>query len=372
MADNTYIISAVRTPVAPRMGMLAEVEAHELGIAAAGACLDRSGIAPEMVDEIIVGNIVGQGGNPARLIALGLNLDRRVAGLTIDRQCVSGLDAILLASSIIRAGEAEIVLAGGTESYSRRPICYMANQYGQDDHPFTKPPFTPWEDTDPQMYDAAASLASEYKITREQQDMWTVNSHRKAMASRQTMEPELVLPIQSAKLYDSYTRKLTLETCARAKIISGTITIANTSVEADGAAFCLVVSERIARNLEIKSARILRGCTVGGDPELPGYVPVHAINQTLHDVQLSRDKLSIVEIMEAYAAQAIVCVREVGLNKEITNICGGSLSRGHPAGASGAILAVRLFHELIKRNGFGIASLAAGGGLGTSLLLYVR
>ena len=371
MADSTYIISAVRTPVAPRMGMLAEVEAHVLGIAAAGACIERSDIKAEMVDEIIVGNIVGQGGNPARLIALGLNLDRRVAGLTIDRQCVSGLDAILLASSIIKAGEADIVLAGGTESYSRRPVCYMVNQNGHDEHPFTKPPFTPWEDTDPQMYDAAASLACKYKITREEQDMWTVNSHRKAMISRQEMVSELVLPIQSAKLYDSYTRKLTLETCARAKIISGTITIANTSVEADGAAFCLVVSERIAQKYGINSVRILSGCTVGGDPELPGCVPVHAINQTINDAQLTKDKLSIVEVMEAYAAQVIVCVREVGLNKEITNIGGGSLARGHPVGASGAILAVRLFHELIKRNGFGIASLAAGGGLGTSLLLYV-
>lgn len=366
---RSYIAAAFRSAVAPRGGGLSHLDLHQLGAPVMLACLERAGLGPQDVDEVIVGNALGAGGNPARLLALAAGLPQTVAGLTIDRQCCSGLDAILLADALIVSGRAEVILAGGVESYSRRPLRQKTFANGAPPLPYDRPPFAPWADRDPEMADAADALAQALGITRRAQDDWAVHSHQKARLAQDRMRDEIV-EIDGVG-QDSFTRDLTQGLCARAGRISGDITTANTSVAADAAAFCLVVSDRIAQRLTGPMAAIAGGATLGDRPERPGIAPVAAIKKALARAGLSPDDLIAAEIMEAFAAQAIACVTGAAINPAIANLGGGSLARGHPIGASGAINAVRLFHQMTGRQGSGVAAIAAAGGLGTALVLTV-
>ena len=369
MKSSAYIIGAKRTPVAPRNGEHRNLEIFQLGTAAVAGALDDAGIQPRDVEEIVVGNALGSGGNPARLIALASGLPEEIAGLSTDRQCCSGLDAIILAEAIVAGGHCEVVLAGGAESYSRSPLRASAPINGGTPEPYDQARFTPWPDRDPNMAAAADTLAGILDISRECQDSWTVNSHAKAIGARGRLRAEICLTPKSDLEFDSYTRKLTHALCKRAKVISGTITVANTSVAADAAAFCVVASERFARKSGRRAYRIVSGKTLGGDPLLPGLAPVAAIESALHQGGMTASALSAAEIMEAYAAQAIACARKSQIDPAIINLGGGSLARGHPIGASGAVLAVRLINELRSRGGYGLAAIAAAGGLGTALVL---
>ncbi|SLN20147.1 Putative acetyl-CoA C-acetyltransferase YhfS [Roseovarius gaetbuli] len=364
---HSYIVAAKRSAVVPLNGAFAHLEFLDIAAPVIRACLVGCGLAPEKVGEVIVGNALGAGGNPARLCALAAGLPEQVAGLSIDRQCASGLDALNLADAMIRSGQAEIVVVGGAESYSRRPERARTFADGRPALPYAQARFTPWPDRDPDMHVAADALATEHGITRAAQDAWAVQSHDRALKARARLARELVTIGGITK--DPFTRALSPGLCARSRAMVGTITPANTSVAADGAAFCVVVSERIARCLDAPAVRIIGGCTLGGCPDLPGLAPVAAIKALLDRANITPDHLTVAEIMEAYAAQAIACVTESGLNPEIVNPGGGSLARGHPIGASGAINAVRLYHELVARGGIGIAAIAAAGGIGTALLL---
>ncbi|MDU9006691.1 thiolase family protein [Sedimentitalea todarodis] len=365
--NRSFILSAARSAVVPRGGRFSHLSLQELAKPVLLDCLVRSGVGAGDVDEIIVGNALGAGGNPARLISLAAGFGEHVAGMTIDRQCCSGLDAIILADAMIRSGQARIVVAGGVESYSRRPLRAQTFPDGRPPAPYDQPPFTPWPERDPDMAVAAAHLANELGISREEQDAWAVTSHQKALASRARLTEEIV-PIETVEK-DTFTRNLTQKTCARATPIAGSITAANTSVAADAAAFCVVTSQDVAGSVQCDSVEVVAGRTVGGQPDRPGITPVAAIQQVLLDEGLSPGDIDVVEVMEAFAAQAIACVSQSGLQSERTNLGGGSLARGHPIGASGAINAVRLYHELLRSGGNGIAAIAAAGGLGTALLL---
>ena len=365
----SVIVAARRTAVAPAGGAFRALAFHELAAPVLLACLADAGLDRGRVDEVIVGNALGAGGNPARLCALAAGLPQGVAGLSVDRQCVSGLDAILLADALIRGGTAEVILVGGVESTSRRPLRYHTHADGRPPTPYDQAPFTPWSDRDPAMADAADHLGRTLKISRDAQDRWAVESHAKARDARDRMQREIV-PV-AGLAQDAFTRNLSLQTCARAAPISGTITAANTAVGADAAAFVLVVSDRIAQDLRRPSASIVGGCTLGGAPDLPGLAPVAAIDRTLRKAGLGPADIALAEIMEAYAVQAIACAQGADLDPARVNIGGGALARGHPIGASGAINAVRLFHDLQARGGQGLAAIAAAGGLGTALLLEV-
>lgn len=364
---SSFIIAAKRTAVAPRGGALSRQELHQLGAPVVQACLAQAGIAPDEVDELIAGNALGAGGNPARLVALAAGLPETVAGLSIDRQCCGGLDALLLADAMIRSGQAQIVVAGGVESYSRRPLRFRTAPDGGGALAYDQPPFVPWPDRDPDMAVAADQLSREMNITGGEQMAWAVESHRKALSARDQLTAETVPVAETAQ--DSFARALTPALCARAKTITGTITAANAAVAADAAAFCVVVSEDVAARLGRFAVRVVGGRTMGDRPELPGLAPVAALNAVLQTHGCAPETLSVAEIMEAYAVQAIACVQGAGINPAITNPGGGALARGHPIGASGAILAVRLYRELQARAGHGVAAIAAAGGLGTALLL---
>lgn len=361
------ICAARRSIVAPRGGALSEYEIHELAAPVLRACLDDAGIPPDQVDEVILSNAMGGGGNPARMAALAAGLPERVAGLSIDRQCVGGLDAIRQAQALIASGQAQVVLAGGSESYSRAPLRMRLRGHGPPE-PYHRPPFAPWPDRDPDMAEAADALADQLDISRADQDDWAISSHAKARAAQAGLRHEFVALDPDHDRADHFTRTLTPRLCARAPVVSGNITTANMAVAADAAAFVLVISQEVARRLSAPMLRIGIGATLGAAPELPGLAPVVAIRHVLSAQGVTPGDLASAEVMEAFAAQAIACVRETGLPPAIVNRHGGALARGHPVGASGAILAVRLYHQLAGQGGVGLAAIAAAGGLGTAVL----
>ncbi|WP_323008040.1 thiolase family protein [Pseudorhodobacter sp.] len=355
--SSAFIIAARRSPVMPLGGAFARMAVHQLAAPVMRACLADAGIESGRVDEVILSNALGAGGNPARVAALAAGLPERVAGLSIDRQCAGGLDAVILARALVESGAAEVVLAGGAESYSRRPLRLRTDPDGGAPVPYDAPPFTPWPTRDPGMHSAAAALATRLGVPRAVQDAFAVASHARAMTA---LHPEIVAISGLAR--DGFTRAMTPALAARAKTIEGSITVANAAVAADGAAFCLVVSARIAASAA-RSLRILGGATVGGCPQEPGLAPLGAIARVLPPRLL----LARSEIMEAYAIQAIACIQGAGLDPARVNIGGGALARGHPIGASGAVLVARLFADL--DSGFGLCAIAAAGGVGSALLL---
>ncbi len=361
---TAWITAAFRSPVAPRGGALARLHAHDLAAPLVGPCLAAGGIETDLVDELILSNVLGEGGNPARLAALAAGLPERVAGLTIDRQCAGGLDAILLAAALVESGQAAAVLAGGSESYSRRPLRLRTDPSGGGPVAYDQARFTPWPDRDPDMAEAAATLAERLGITRAEQEAWAVASHAKALAARERLWAEIV-PL-AGQTDDAFTRRLTAATAARAQSIAGSITAATAAVAADGAALCLVVSDRLMRRAP-RALRILGGITLGARPEEPGLAPIPAIAACLAKCGVTPQQIAQAEIMEAYAVQAMACISGAGLDPGRVNPNGGALARGHPVGASGAILATRLFHDL--GGGIGLAAIAAAGGIGSALLL---
>ncbi len=364
---TAFIAAACRSPVAPRDGALAHLLPHQLATPVLHAVLRHAGLTADHVDEIIVSSALGAGGNPARSVALAAGLPDRIAGLSIDRQCAGGMDALLLARQMILSGGADVVIAGGVESYSRQPLRAHVFADGRAPEPYTQAPFTPWPERDPDMAQAAAALATSQNITRADQDAWAISSHAKAIAHHPSTQE--ITPI-AGLVSDSFTRHLSPALCARAKQITGSITSANAAVAADGAAFCLVVSSKVAESLGQPLTEINGGATLGAVPDCPGLAPLAAIKRAFEHTGLAPNDLAVAEVMEAYAVQAIACVQGAGLNPDIVNPGGGALARGHPIGASGAINVVRLHHELIARgSGTGLATIAAAGGIGSALIL---
>lgn len=359
--NGAFIIAARRSAVMPVGGAFAGLEVHELAAPVMLACLSDAGIDAGRVDEVILSNALGAGGNPARVAALAAGLPEGVAGLSIDRQCAGGLDAVILARALVESGAAEVVLAGGAESYSRRPLRLRTDPSGGVAVPYDAPPFTPWAQggwgQEVGMHAAAAALADRLGISRAAQDAFAIGSHARAMAATHAE----IVGINGV-LRDGFARGLTPALAARAKAITGSITAANAAVAADGAAFCLVVSARIAAQAT-RAVRIVGGATLGANPQEPGLAPLGAIARVLSPRLVPERS----EIMEAYAAQAIACIHGAGLDAARVNMAGGALARGHPVGASGAVLVARLFADL--QRGHGLCAIAAAGGIGSALLL---
>lgn len=353
------ILAARRTAVVPRGGAFARLSIEDLAAPVLRACIADAGVT--RVDDVIAANALGAGGNPARRVALAAGLPEAVAGLTVDRQCAGGLDAVLLAAALVESGAAEVVLAGGVESYSRRPLRLATDPEGGPPIAYDEAPFTPWPDRDPGMTEAAAALAMACDHAAAAQADWAMASHAKALARADW--PEIVAIHGQRR--DPFTRALTPALAARAKVLEGSITAATAAVAADAAAFCLVAADHLVRP---GALRLVAGVTRGGDPTQPGLAPVRAVAEALARAGLSPQDLAQAEVMEAYATQAMACVEGAGLPPVIVNPGGGALARGHPIGASGAILMVRLFADLPK-GGSGLATIAAAGGIGTAVVV---
>ena len=267
--SRSLIIAARRSAVVPRNGAFKALEVHELAALVIQTVLADAGLEPGEVGELILSNALGAGGNQARMAALAAGLPLSVAGLSIDRQCAGGLDAVLLADAIVRSGQHDVVIAGGAESYSRRPLRSRTFADGREPESYDRPPFSPWPERDPELAEAADALS----VPRDVQEAWAIESHRRAMAADFSDE---IVPIRGVER-DSFARVLTERHCAKAATVHGDVTSATTAVAADAAAFVLVVSEAVAKRLGRNGVSILKGATVGAQPEDPGLAPIDAI-----------------------------------------------------------------------------------------------
>lgn len=361
---RSVLLAARRSPIVPRNGALADLSVEEIAAPVIHAVIKDAGLNLDQVDELIVANSLGAGGNPARIASLKVGLREEVAGLSIDRQCAGGLDALLLADALVCSGQCDVVIAGGAESYSRRPLRYKTFADRRPPEQYEQAQFTPWPERDPDMASAAAELAKGLGISKAEQDLWAIGSHQKALAAPTSHIVEVAGIAQ-----DPFTRELSEHHCQRAPIVSGVISAANMSVAADGAAFVAIASSEWAAKHNSKGPVLLGGATIGGNPELPGLAPIGAVNRTLENLGFVHGDLRSAEVMEAFAVQAIACVRGSMIDPSIVNDWGGSLARGHPIGASGAVLAVQLFHRLQANGGPGVAAIAAAGGIGTAVVM---
>lgn len=382
MNRRAVIVAARRTVVAPRGGALKHLQADELAVPVIQALLSDIGLSGRDVDQLILGNALYGGGNPARMAGLRSGIPETVPALTIDTQCCSGLDAILHAARLVEAGAADCILAGGAESFSRSPIrAHRPSDPEGAPVPYDRPPFCPWPHRDPDLTDAAADLAERRGMTRDEQARFAARSHGKALAHEKATgwQGEIVdLPGADLKR-DAFTRNLSERTALRAPVLAGDaatgISAATAAVEADAAAMVCILSEPRARKLGIeKGLLVMGGQVAGGDPAEPALVPIDAIRGLSGRLETEPAAFDRIEMMEAYAVQAMATMKDLSFDPEKVNCKGGALARGHPIGASGAILAVRLFHDLagMAAGTKGLAAIAAAGGLGTALAVSVR
>ncbi|GAA4355179.1 thiolase family protein [Angustibacter luteus] len=375
------VVAARRTPVGTAGRSLAAVDVVGLTApvlrALAGDLGDLAG-HPDVVDEVVLGNCMGPGGDPARVAALAAGLGLAVPGLTVDRQCGSGLEAISLAALHVAAGD-RLVLAGGVESASTAPT-RLALQPDGSRVPYDRARFSPDDIGDPGMGEAADALALARGVSRERQDAYAVRSHRRALGASAAgwFDAELV-PIGAVERDERPRAGLDPTRLARFRPAfgpDGTATAGNSCGISDGAAAVAVVDESTRRALDLPGLAIRATASTGVHPALPGLGPVPAVEAVLKATGLDWDDIGALEVTEAFAAQLLACTDEWGLDPlgaDAERVCpeGGAIALGHPWGASGALLVVRLFSQLVRRGGprFGLAACAVGGGQGVAMLV---
>jgi acetyl-CoA C-acetyltransferase len=388
--DQPVILSAVRTPIGKFMGGLSSLSAIQLGSKAIAEAIRRAGIDAKQVDEAIMGNVVqaGLGQNPARQAALGGGCDPRVAAMTINKVCGSGLKSVGLAAQAVMLGESEIVVAGGMESMSNCPYLlpgartgYRLGNAEMIDSMINDGLWDKYENFHMGM--TGELVAEKYNISRQEQDQFAVESHRKAVqAIKSCFFGEQIVPIEVpqkkgapivVKTDESPREDTSMETLAKLKPAfkkDGTVTAANAPGTNDGAAALIVSSERIAAKLgKTPMARIVAQAVSGVEPKWVMMAPVEAVEKLLAKTGWDRDKdVDLIELNEAFAVAAIAVTRTLRLNPEKVNVNGGAVALGHPIGASGARILVTLLYEMQRRNlKRGIAALCLGGGNAVAL-----
>ncbi|MFC5828930.1 thiolase family protein [Nonomuraea insulae] len=374
-AFTPVIVAARRTPIGTAGHAYKEVSVDRLAAPVIAAV--AADMAGRRVDDVVLGNCMGPGGNVARVSALAAGLGHEVPGLTVDRQCGSGLAAILVAGQAVRAGEADLVIAGGAESASTAPLRTSRGAAKA----YERAPFTPHGHPDPDMGPAAEALAAARGIGRDRQDAYACRSHARALAAREAgrFAGEIV-PV-GGRSDDQRPRPLRAASLARlpaAFVADGTVTAGNSSPVSDGAAAVALVPERLRAGLP--GMRLVAGSVVGCDPELPGWGPVPAVRRVLARTGVDVERVAAVEIVEAFAAQVLAVTDALGLDPlgaDAERVCpdGGALALGHPWGATGAVVVTRLFSRLVRQAAppgtLGLAAAAVGGGLGVAALFEV-
>jgi acetyl-CoA C-acetyltransferase len=389
--EKPVILSAVRTPIGKFMGGLSPLSAPELGAKVVAESVRRAGIEPRQVDEVIMGNVVqaGLGQNPARQAALKGGLDPRVAAMTINKVCGSGLKAVGLAAQAVRLGESEIVVAGGMESMSNSPYLMKGARSGFRlgnaellDAMIVDGLWDVYEDF--HMGQTAELVAEKYGISRQEQDQFALESHQKAVrAMKSCYVSEQIVPIELPqrkgapviiRTDESPREDTSLEALARLKPAfkkeGGTVTAGNAPGTNDGAAALVVTSDgNAARMGKVPMARIVAQAVSGVEPKWVMMAPVDAVEKLLAKTGWDRDKdVDLYELNEAFAVAAIAVTRVLKLDPEKVNVNGGAVALGHPIGASGARVLVTLLYELQRRNlKRGIAALCLGGGNAVAL-----
>jgi acetyl-CoA C-acetyltransferase len=384
----SYLIAGCRTPIGKFLGGLSPLPAPRLGAVAVAEAVRRAGLSPDAIQEVIMGNVLsaGLGQAPARQAALFAGLPNTVAAVTINKMCGSGLKAVMLADQAIRAGDAEIIVAGGMESMSRAPFLLMGARQG-------------WKFGDQQTLDSmlrdglwcafediamgaeADYIAETRGISRADQDAFAVESHRRA-AARTGLTLDEIVPVtvpggktETIIVHDEGPRADTsLEILAKLRTSfakTGTVTAGNASQLSDGAAALVVVSEKIARNSRAPiKARIVASATSGVAPKEIFIAPVTAVQKVLAKAKMTLADIDLIELNEAFAAQCLACMRPLEADPRKTNIHGGAIALGHPIGASGARVLVTLLYALAERGlKRGLASLCLGGGNAVAMII---
>lgn len=388
---NVYIVDGARTAFTAFGGSFAGVDAVQLGTATAVEALQRSGVKPEQVDHIVYGGVITTGPNSAYLarhIGLHAGVPQEVPALTQNRLCGSGMQSIVTAAQQILLREADVVLAGGAENMSQSPYSNFEQRFGgskMGDMKFIDMLSATLTDqyTGSGMGMTAEKLAEQYGITRSEQDEFALLSHARAAAARDAgkFKEEIVsVTIQTRKGEvtidtDEHIKEGgTLEALTKLRPAfkkDGTVTAANASGINDGAASIVVASEHFVEENGLKPiARIVSWGIAGVDPTVMGIGPVPAIKQALERANLQLEDLDLVEVNEAFAAQYLAVEKELGLNREKTNLNGGAIALGHPVGASGTRVILSAAYELKRRGGkYAAASLCIGGGQGIALII---
>lgn len=377
---SAYIIAARRTALGRVGGLHRGRRIDALAGPVVEAVLADAHIKPTEVDEIIVGNAT-EGGNPARLIALAAALGETVTATTIDRQCGSGLEAILAGARAIALGEAEIVVAGGAESLSTAPwrILRPRTLYQTPQFLRYEPAMTDTAD-EPQPFEASESMARRFGISRSAQDQWALRTHQNAEAAREARRfvGEIVPLRGNAEEMRDQSAALPepddFDDAVPFLPENGTLTPANTSAMHDGAAMVVIVSQDVWQRLgQPPALRLLKSASLGVMPAEEADAPIEATKKLYKRLNGFNPKdIGIVELSESSAAQAIAYTSSLGFDEAIVNPDGGAIVRGHPFGASGAVLVVRLFTRMVRAGEgaprFGLAAQGAIGGLGTTAL----
>ena len=391
--EEIVIVSAVRTPVGKFQGAFSDLSATQLGAIAVREAVKRAGVDPAQVDEVIMGNVVsaGLGQNPARQAALNGGLPPEVSALTINKVCGSGLKAVALAAQSIQTGNADIVVAGGMESMTNAPYLLpqgrsgfrMGNAVAVDSmvHDGLWDAFKDYH-----MGVTGENVAEKYNITREEQDEYALNSHRKAAAAwKECRFSSQVVPVEvPAKKKgqppmlierdESIREDASLEALRALKPAfkkDGTVTAGNAPGVNDAAAALVVTSAKKAAELGLKPlVRIRAQASSGVEPQWVMMAPVAGVQKVLARAGWSADSIDLLELNEAFAVQAIAVTRELGIPFDKVNVNGGAVAIGHPIGASGARVLVTLIYEMIRRDVHrGVAALCLGGGNSVALAI---
>lgn len=379
-----YIVAARRTALGRIGGLHKARRVEELAAPVIAAALSDSGIKARDVDEVIVGN-ASAGGNPARLIALSSGMSESCPATTIDQQCGSGLEAIISAVRLIGCGDAEIVVAGGAESISTAPWRIAKPKSIHQTPQFIRlEPGTSDEAEEPQLFEASEVLSRRLGLTRGQQDAWALKSHMRAGAARDSRRfvGEIVaLRNNAEEARDQSANEPGLEDLEKVPPFlspDGTLTPGNTSAMHDGAAFVVVVSEPVWEQLGRPGAlKLIASASHGVSPDREAAAPVEATQKLLKKLKnFDLGKIDVVELSESSAAQALAFAAELGIDPDRINPDGGAVVRGHPLGAAGSVLVVRLFSRLCRHraNGgptYGLAALGTLGGMGVAALFEV-
>lgn len=394
---EAWIVEAVRTPVGRYGGALAGVRPDDLAATVLEAVVARSGIDPAIIDDVILGcaNQAGEDNrNIARMALLIAGLPVEVAGQTVNRLCGSGLQAVASAAQAIAVGDADVVIAGGVESMSRAPLVMLKPESGYERGTRELVDTTiGWRFVNPvldakyptiSLGETAERVAAQWSVSREEQDAFALESQRRAAAAAASgVHAEEIVPVKIPQRKgevisvdkDEHPRPETnaasLAKLRPAFIEGGSVTAGNASGINDGAAALLVMEAGRAHALGLKPlARVVATSVAGVDPSVMGIGPIPAIRKLFERTGLSAKEIDRVELNEAFASQAVACVRELGLNPATTNIHGGAIALGHPLGASGARMLVTLSRELARSGSrFGIASMCVGVGQGIAMLV---
>ena len=388
---EVVIVAAVRTPIGSFGGSLKDISTVDLGSLVIKNAIERAGLEPEQVDEVIMGNVLGAGlgQNVARQMSVHAGVPVTVPAFTINKVCGSGLKAVQLATQAVLCGDAEVVVAGGAENMSQAPYILPNQRWGSRmgnatvvDTMLRDGLTDGFEDY--HMGITAENVAEQYGITREDQDSFALQSQKRAVAAVESGRfKEEIIPVEIPQRRgeplifdtDEFPRKdASLESLSKLRPAfqkDGSVTAGNSSGINDGAAAVVVMSAEKAKELGITALATIKSyASAGLDPKVMGCGPIYASRKALEKAGLTVADLDLVESNEAFAAQACAVAKELNLDLEKVNVNGGAISLGHPIGASGCRILVTLLHEMQKRDAKrGLATLCIGGGMGTALIV---